>query len=224
MGGSALLSAPWNRIVNGAQRLDGEMIILIDNYDSFTYNLFHYLGELGAETAVAPQRRDRRRPGAMALARRRSSSRPVPAPRTRPGICLDLIVAAAETPTRRCSASASAIRRSARPSAAMSNARRELMHGKLGSSPPPARASSRPPSPFQATRYHSLIVERPASPTSRDHRRNRRRHDHGPASTARCRFTACSSTPRASPRSTATRSCRTSSRSPAPPEAPRAIA
>ena len=28
------------------------MIILIDNYDSFTYNLVHYLGELGAEVAV----------------------------------------------------------------------------------------------------------------------------------------------------------------------------
>ncbi len=28
------------------------MIILIDNYDSFTYNLFHYLGDLGAETVV----------------------------------------------------------------------------------------------------------------------------------------------------------------------------
>ena len=28
------------------------MILLIDNYDSFTYNLFHYLGELGAEVRV----------------------------------------------------------------------------------------------------------------------------------------------------------------------------
>ena len=28
------------------------MIVLIDNYDSFTWNLFHYLGELGAETVV----------------------------------------------------------------------------------------------------------------------------------------------------------------------------
>ncbi|MFW6077548.1 MAG: glutamine amidotransferase-related protein, partial [Hyphomicrobiales bacterium] len=28
------------------------MIILIDNYDSFTWNLYHYLGELGAETVV----------------------------------------------------------------------------------------------------------------------------------------------------------------------------
>ena len=28
------------------------MILLIDNYDSFTYNLYHYLGELGAEVKV----------------------------------------------------------------------------------------------------------------------------------------------------------------------------
>ncbi len=33
------------------------MLLLIDNYDSFTYNLFHYLGELGEEIVVSPQRR-----------------------------------------------------------------------------------------------------------------------------------------------------------------------
>ena len=36
------------------------MLLLIDNYDSFTYNLVHYLGELGLSHGVA-QRRDRRR-------------------------------------------------------------------------------------------------------------------------------------------------------------------
>ena len=42
------------------------MFILIDNYDSFTYNLFHYLGELGAERRVRAQRRDQRGRGAGA--------------------------------------------------------------------------------------------------------------------------------------------------------------
>jgi anthranilate/para-aminobenzoate synthase component II len=32
--------------------MEAEVILLIDNYDSFTYNLYHYLGELGAEVKV----------------------------------------------------------------------------------------------------------------------------------------------------------------------------
>ena len=35
-------------------------LLLVDNYDSFTFNLVQYLGELGAEVEVVPQRRDRR--------------------------------------------------------------------------------------------------------------------------------------------------------------------
>jgi anthranilate synthase component II len=69
------------------------MIILIDNYDSFTWNLYHYLGELGAETVV--HRNDAvsvgqvlsARPDAIVLS-------PGPCTPNEAGICLDLIAEA----------------------------------------------------------------------------------------------------------------------------------
>ena len=106
----------------------------------------------------------------------------------------------------RSSASASATRRSARRSAARSCARRVPMHGKLAAIRHSGEGVFRGlNAPFEATRYHSLIVERddPAR-RARGHRRDRRRPDHGPAPPRRCRCTACSSIPRASPPSTAT--------------------
>ena len=98
------------------------MIVLIDNYDSFTFNLFHYLGELGAEVVV--HRNDKistadviaADPDAIVLS-------PGPCTPNEAGICLDLIAQGGARPSRS-SASASAIRRSARPSAARSCARR----------------------------------------------------------------------------------------------------
>ena len=59
-------------------------ILVIDNYDSFTYNLVHFLGELGAKLAVRRNDKITRRRGRRAWTRRRSSSRPAPARRTRP--------------------------------------------------------------------------------------------------------------------------------------------
>src|SRR4028118_1096606 len=74
------------------------MLLLIDNYDSFTYNLFHYLGELGSEVVV--RRNDEidaqeaigMRPDAILLS-------PGPCDPDRAGVCLALIDAAAETRT-----------------------------------------------------------------------------------------------------------------------------
>ena len=98
------------------------MILLIDNYDSFTFNLVHYLGGLGAKVAVhrndkiTVARRHRSAPEAIVLS-------PGPCTPNEAGICLDLIAqAVADDPDfRRLPRPAS---RSARRSAARSCARR----------------------------------------------------------------------------------------------------
>jgi len=66
------------------------LLLLIDNYDSFTYNLFHYLGQLGAEVVV---RRNDELTSAAALALRPKAIVLSPGPFTpnEAGICLDLI-------------------------------------------------------------------------------------------------------------------------------------
>src|SRR5262249_42929265 len=80
---------------SGPEGLAG-MIVLIDNYDSFTFNLVHYLGSLGAEVAV--HRNDKvssadvvaSDPDAIVLS-------PGPCTPTEAGICLELIESAAPT-------------------------------------------------------------------------------------------------------------------------------
>jgi anthranilate synthase component II len=139
------------------------MLLLIDNYDSFTYNLVHYLGELGA--AVTVRRNDAldvqqamaMKPDAIVLS-------PGPCDPAQAGICLALTEAAAETRTPllgvclghqtigqvfggrvvRC---------------------HEIVHGKMGVMHHAGQGVFEGlPSPFQATRYHSLIVERDSLP------------------------------------------------------------
>ena len=91
------------------------MIVLIDNYDSFTFNLVHYLGGLGADVVV--HRNDKISVAdVMALEPDGIVLSPGPCTPNEAGICLDLIGKAARP--FRSSASVSAIRRSARPSAA----------------------------------------------------------------------------------------------------------
>src|ERR1700742_298178 len=66
------------------------MILLIDNYDSFTYNLFHYLGELGAEVRVV--RNDEISAGeALGLKPEGIVLSPGPCTPNEAGICLDVI-------------------------------------------------------------------------------------------------------------------------------------
>ena len=74
------------------------MLLLIDNYDSFTFNLVHYLGELGAEVKVI--RNDALDvQAAMALRPAGIVLSPGPCTPDQAGICLPLILAAAETRT-----------------------------------------------------------------------------------------------------------------------------
>ncbi len=60
------------------------MILLIDNYDSFTFNLVHFLGDLGAGCEVWRNDALTVAAGHGPCSRRRSCSRPAPARRTRP--------------------------------------------------------------------------------------------------------------------------------------------
>ena len=72
------------------------MFLLIDNYDSFTYNLLHYLGELGAEVVVC--RNDALSAGeALELNPQGIVLSPGPCDPNKAGICLDLLAKAPET-------------------------------------------------------------------------------------------------------------------------------
>lgn len=139
------------------------MLLLIDNYDSFTYNLVHYLGELGADVVV---RRNDALSVAEALAMKPEHIllSPGPCDPDKAGICLDLIRAAADSriPLMGVCLGHQAIgqvfggkvMRAAKP-----------MHGKVDSIRHNGGGILRGlPSPFRATRYHSLIVERASLP------------------------------------------------------------
>ena len=138
------------------------MFVLIDNYDSFTFNLFHYLGGLGADVVV--HRNDQITVDeAMALKPAGIVLSPGPCTPNEAGICLDLIKKAAATiPILGVCLGHQAIGqvfggkvvRAPTP-----------MHGKLsGVAHKNQSVFEDVPSPFQATRYHSLIVDRAGFP------------------------------------------------------------
>ena len=138
------------------------MIVLIDNYDSFTFNLVHYLGELGAEVDV--HRNDKvtsaaviaADPDAIVLS-------PGPCTPKEAGICLDLIAKAAATiPILGVCLGHQAIG--------------DAFGGKVVRAPVPVHGKLSEirhqgggifrgiNGPFKATRYHSLVVERDTMP------------------------------------------------------------
>ena len=141
------------------------MLLLIDNYDSFTYNLFHYLGELGADVTV--RRNDQIDvQAAMAMNPSAILLSPGPCDPDQAGICLALIAAAAETRTPLIGVCLGhqAIGQAFGGKVVRAD---QIVHGKLGTiRHRGAGVFTGLPSPFHATRYHSLIVERASLPTS----------------------------------------------------------
>jgi len=137
-------------------------ILLLDNYDSFTYNLVHYIGELGAQVAV--HRNDqisvseilKMKPDGIVIS-------PGPGNPQESGICLDLIKEASGTiPILGVCLGHQAIGeafggkviRAPKP-----------MHGKISSIYHEGQGVFKGlPIPFNATRYHSLIVDRASLP------------------------------------------------------------
>ena len=139
------------------------MLLLIDNYDSFTYNLFQYLGTLGAEIMV--RRNDEIDvQTAMGLNPEAIILSPGPCDPDKAGVCLALIGAAAETrtPLMGVCLGHQAIGQQFGGRVIRAPA---IMHGKLDDIVHSGKGVFRGlPSPFRATRYHSLTVERETLP------------------------------------------------------------
>jgi anthranilate synthase component II len=141
------------------------MLLLIDNYDSFTYNLVHYFGELGADVVV--RRNDALDvQAAMALRPDMIVLSPGPCDPDQAGICLPLIHAAAETrtPLMGVCLGHQAIGQAFGGRVVRCH---EIVHGKMGVMHHQGQGVfAGLPSPFNATRYHSLIVDRASLPSS----------------------------------------------------------
>lgn len=137
------------------------MIVLIDNYDSFTFNLFHYLGGLGADVVV--HRNDKisvadvmaTEPDAIVLS-------PGPCTPNEAGICLDLIAKASATiPILGVCLGHQAIGQAFGGKVA----RATPLHGKVSEIKHKGTGVFRGINgPLKATRYHSLVVERASMP------------------------------------------------------------
>jgi anthranilate synthase component II len=137
-------------------------ILLLDNYDSFTYNLLHYIGELGAEVSV--HRNDaitvdeiiKQKPDGIVIS-------PGPGTPGESGICLDLIrTASGKIPILGVCLGHQAIGEAFGGKVVRAPS---PMHGKVSGIYHEGRTVFKDlPIPFNATRYHSLIVERGGLP------------------------------------------------------------
>ena len=137
------------------------MFLLIDNYDSFTYNLWHYLGELGAEVMV--KRNDAVTvEAALALRPQGIVISPGPSDPDRAGICLELVRRAGALPILGVCLGHQVIGQVFGGNVVRAP---QPMHGKLSAIRHDGTGLfAGLPNPFQATRYHSLIVDRASWP------------------------------------------------------------
>ncbi|MDF1801654.1 aminodeoxychorismate/anthranilate synthase component II [Thalassovita sp.] len=139
------------------------MLLLIDNYDSFTYNLVHYLGDLGADVVV---RRNDALDVQAAMAMNPAGIMLSPGPGTpdQSGICLALTQAAADTktPLMGVCLGHQTIGQTFGGKVVRCH---EIVHGKMGTMQHTGKGLFNGlPSPFEATRYHSLVVDRATLP------------------------------------------------------------
>ena len=137
-------------------------ITLIDNYDSFTYNLVHYLGELGSDVtvyrndAISVKQVLAEKPAALVIS-------PGPCDPDQAGITLDLIKQAPrDLPIMGVCLGHQSIGQAFGGKVIRAP---KLMHGKISQIHHKGEGIFKTlPSPFEATRYHSLIVERDSLP------------------------------------------------------------
>ncbi len=140
------------------------MLLLIDNYDSFTYNLYQYLGELGQETRVI-RNDEMSAEAALALGPERIVISPGPGTPDQAGITLDVIRGAAgRVPLLGVCLGHQALGQAFGGRVVRAP---KVMHGKTSQIHHDGRTVfSGLPQPFTATRYHSLVVDRASVPES----------------------------------------------------------
>ena len=157
-------------------------LAMIDNYDSFTYNLVQYLGELGAQVevfrndAIGVEELLARRPHGVVIS-------PGPGEPEAAGITVDTVLACARSsvPLLGVCLGHQAIGLAFGGRIVRA---RSIMHGKMSRDPARrARACfAGLENPFEATRYHSLVIEAESCPAVlAGHRAHGRRRDHGRA-------------------------------------------
>lgn len=139
------------------------MLLLIDNFDSFTYNLVHLFGEVGAEVKVY-RNNELSAHEALAMNADGIILSPGPCDPDQAGICLELTQKAADAkiPLMGVCLGHQTIGQAFGGKVVQCH---EIMHGKMGTvQHQDAGLFAGLPAPFEATRYHSLVVERETLP------------------------------------------------------------